>query len=123
MLPDYNYGQILTNTTRQMIKKKIYDKMKNKWLEWASELQSIAQAGLTFSTDRYDLDRYEQIRTLAVEIMQEYTGVSSEKIRDLFAGETGYQTPKVDIRAAVIKNNKILLIKEKIDGKWSMLDQ
>jgi ADP-ribose pyrophosphatase YjhB (NUDIX family) len=94
--------------------------MNNKWLKWASELQSIAQAGLTFSTDRYDLDRYEQIRTLAVEIMQEYTGISSEKIRDLFAGETGYQTPKVDIRAAVFKENKILLIKEKIDGKWSM---
>jgi ADP-ribose pyrophosphatase YjhB (NUDIX family) len=94
--------------------------MKDKWLEWASTLQSIAQAGLTFSTNQYDLDRYEQIRTLAVEIMQEYTGISTEKIRDLFAGETGYQTPKVDIRAVVFKENKILLIKEKIDGKWAM---
>ena len=94
--------------------------MNNKWLQWASELQSIAQSGLTFSTDNYDRDRYEKIRTLAVEIMHEYTDVDHNKIRDLFASETGYQTPKVDIRAAVFKGEEILLVKEKIDGKWSL---
>jgi ADP-ribose pyrophosphatase YjhB (NUDIX family) len=94
--------------------------MDNKWLEWATKLQSIAQAGLTFSESPYDLDRYEQIRALSVEIMHEYTGVSTEKIRELFAGETGYQTPKTDIRSAVFKDDKILLVKEKIDGAWSM---
>jgi ADP-ribose pyrophosphatase YjhB (NUDIX family) len=94
--------------------------MNEKWLQWASKLQSIAQAGLTFSSEQYDLDRYEQIRTLSVEIMQEYTGISHEKVRELFAGETGYQTPKVDIRAAVIKDNKILMIKEKADGAWAL---
>ena len=94
--------------------------MKEKWLQWASELQSIAQAGLTFSTDNYDRDRYEKIRTLCVEILHEYTDVDENKIRDLFASETGYQTPKVDIRAAVFKREKILMVKEKIDGKWSL---
>lgn len=89
-------------------------------MQWASNLQSIAQAGLTYSTDRYDLDRYQKIRNLAVEIMQEYTETSYEKIHELFAGETGYQTPKVDIRAAVFKDDKILLVKEKIDEAWSL---
>ncbi len=94
--------------------------MKEKWLEWASRLQSIAQAGLTFGENQYDLDRYQQIRNLSVEILHEYTGVSNEKIRDLFASETGYQTPKVDIRAAVFNDDKILMVKEKIDGAWSL---
>jgi ADP-ribose pyrophosphatase YjhB (NUDIX family) len=94
--------------------------MKDKWLEWATRLQSIAQAGLTFGENQYDLDRYQQIRNLSVEIMHEYTGVSNEKIRDLFASETGYQTPKVDIRASVFRDNKILMVKEKIDGAWSL---
>lgn len=94
--------------------------MKPKWLEWATRLQSIAQAGLTFSKDRYDLERFEQIRFLSVEIMNEFTGVSAEKIRDLFAGETGYQTPKVDIRASVFKEDRILLIREKIDRRWAL---
>jgi ADP-ribose pyrophosphatase YjhB (NUDIX family) len=94
--------------------------MTEKWLKWATELQSIAQAGLTFGENQYDRDRYQQIRDLSVEILQEYTEMDHNKIRDLFASETGYQTPKVDIRAAVFNDNKILLVHEKIDGKWSM---
>jgi len=89
-------------------------------MDWATRLQSIAQAGLTFTQDKYDHDRYQEIRELSVEIMQHYTEAGTEKITALFASETGYQTPKVDIRAAVIRDNKILLIKEKIDGKWAL---
>ena len=94
--------------------------MNNKWLQWTSELQSIAQAGLTFSTDRYDLDRYEKIRNIVVEILHEYTEIDHKKIRELFASETGYQTPIVDIRASVFKDNRILMIKEKADGAWAL---
>lgn len=94
--------------------------MKEKWLLWASELQSIAQAGLTFTADKYDLDRYEKIRSISVEILHEYTDIEHNIIKNLFASETGYQTPKVDIRASVFKDDKILMVKEKIDGAWSM---
>jgi len=94
--------------------------MKQKWLEWAARLQSIAQAGLTFGENQYDIDRYQLIRNLSIEILQEYTDISHEKVRDLFATETGYQTPKVDIRSAVFKDDKILLVKEKVDGAWSL---
>jgi ADP-ribose pyrophosphatase YjhB (NUDIX family) len=94
--------------------------MKENWLKWVSELQSIAQAGLTYSTDKYDLDRYQQIRSLVVEILHEYTETDHRKIRELFASETGYQTPKVDIRASVFKDDKILMVNEKVDGTWSL---
>lgn len=94
--------------------------MKEKWLKWVSQIQSIAQAGLTFSENRYDLDRYQQLRDLSVEIMNEYTDAGTEKVRELFASETGYQTPKVDIRAAVFKEGEILMVREKIDGAWSL---
>ncbi|MCU0472661.1 MAG: NUDIX hydrolase [Bacteroidales bacterium] len=94
--------------------------MKEKWLQWVTQLQSIAQAGLTFAENQYDTDRYQQISDLTADILHNYTEVSYEKIKDLFTNETGYQTPKVDVRAAVIKNKKILLVKEKVDGKWSM---
>ena len=90
------------------------------WLEWARQIQSIAQAGLSFSENQYDIDRYNQLRDLSVEIMSEYTDVSKDKVRELFANETGYQTPKVDIRSAVFKNGKILMVREKIDGRWSL---
>ena len=94
--------------------------MKEKWVLWASELQSIAQAGLTFADINYDRDRYEKIREISVEILSEYSNISHNKIKDLFATETGYQTPKVDIRASVFKDGKILMVKEKVDGAWSL---
>jgi ADP-ribose pyrophosphatase YjhB (NUDIX family) len=94
--------------------------MKEKWLFWASELQSIAQAGLTFCENNYDRDRYEKIRNIVIEILHEYTETDHKKIRELFASETGYQTPKVDIRASVFKDNKILMVKEKVDGAWAL---
>lgn len=94
--------------------------MKPKWLEWATEIQSIAQAGLTFTENSYDRDRYEQLRSLAVEIMNSYTDIPDEKLKDLFAGETGYQTPKVDVRAVVFRDDEILMAREKVDGRWSL---
>ncbi len=94
--------------------------MNIKWLKWATELQSVAQAGLTFAENQYDIDRYQKIRSLTVEILHEYTEISPGKIRDLFASEAGYQTPKVDIRAAVFRDDMILMVKEKADNRWSL---
>ncbi|WP_047151825.1 NUDIX hydrolase [Aneurinibacillus tyrosinisolvens] len=94
--------------------------MNDKWLDWAKQLRSIAQAGLTYSKDVYDLERFEQIRKISMEIMSEHTNADMKMIKDLFANETGYATPKVDIRAVVFKNKKILLVKEKMDGYWSL---
>jgi ADP-ribose pyrophosphatase YjhB (NUDIX family) len=94
--------------------------MENKWLEYAKKLQSIAQSGLTYSNDKYDIERFEQIREISVDILNNYTEINHEKLRDLFANETGYQTPKIDVRAAVFKEDKILMVRETNDGKWSL---
>ncbi|GKX30056.1 ADP-ribose pyrophosphatase [Vallitalea longa] len=94
--------------------------MNNKWLQWAKQLQSIAQSGLAFSKNEFDIERFEKIRNISIEIMSEYTELSNDKIRTLFANESGYQTPKIDVRAAIFKNGKILLVNEKKDKRWSM---
>ena len=94
--------------------------MEPKWLEWAKQLQSTAQAGLAYSKDVYDLERFELIRNISVEILSQHTDMDKTVLRDLFANETGYATPKIDIRAVVFKNNKILLVRERTDGAWSL---
>lgn len=93
--------------------------MDNKLVNWIAELQSIAQAGLTYGKDVYDRERYQRIREITAEMMAAKTGLSLEKVTDLFCGETGYQTPKVDTRAAIFKDNKIILVHES-DGTWSL---
>ena len=90
-----------------------------KWLQWAVELQSIAQAGLCYGKDEFDKERYERIRAVAAEMISYKSGIPIEKVRDLFCGETGYQTPKIDTRAAIFKAGRILLVREK-DGRWSL---
>ncbi len=93
--------------------------LESPWLKWAIELQFIAQAGLTYSKDSFDLKRFERIREISAEIMSMKSGLSMELVQDLFCNETGFQTPKLDTRAAIFQNDKILLVKE-ISGKWSL---
>lgn len=87
-------------------------------VEWAKELQSLAQAGLYYGHDIYDKERYQRIREISAEMMLLRADVPAEKISGLFCGDIGYQTPKVDTRAAIIQDGKILLVCEK--GKWSL---
>ncbi len=90
-----------------------------KWLNWAIEIQSLAQAGLAYTNNVYDIERYERLREISAEIISEKSDLSLEKTKDLFCNETGYQTPKIDTRAAIFKDDKILLVHEN-NGTWSL---
>ena len=93
--------------------------MNDKWIEFAIRIQSIAQAGLQYGKDKFVLERYEELREIAAEMMAAKTDIPTEKIYDLFCNETGYQTPKVDTRAAIFVNGEILLVHEN-NGTWSL---
>ena len=93
--------------------------MNDKWLDFAIRIQSIAQAGLLYGKDQYDKERYGELRKIAAEMISEKTDISVEKVYDLFCNETGYQTPKVDTRAAVFMDDKILLVHEN-NGTWAL---
>ena len=90
-----------------------------KWLKWAMEIQSLAQSGLAYTNNVYDIERYERLREIAAEIIEEKSNISLEKVKDLFCNENGYQTPKIDTRAAIFKDEKILLTHEN-NGTWSL---
>jgi len=90
------------------------------WLLWNRRLQAIAQDGLTYTRDGYDLGRYEQLRELAAEILAAHSTGTLEEARDLLALETGPATPKVDVRAAVFREGRILLVKESGSEDWSL---
>lgn len=91
----------------------------NLWLDWIIELQSLAQAGLTYGKDVYDKERYTRIREISAEMMSYITDVPPEKIRELFCDEAGYQTPKIDTRAAIFQDDKVLLVQEN-NGTWAL---
>lgn len=89
------------------------------WLDWAKELQFIAQSALAYCKDSFDIERFQRIREISAEILSTYSGLSVEKVKGLFCNENGFQTPKLDTRAAIFDDGKILLVHE-TNGTWSL---
>ncbi|MGA9398146.1 MAG: NUDIX hydrolase N-terminal domain-containing protein, partial [Anaerolineaceae bacterium] len=98
------------------------------WLFWAREIEAIAQTGLHFASGQdqtdvgrmFDRQRYSRLMEIAAEIYAAHTDISKFNILNSFQSEKGYATPKVDVRAALFDNNKILLVQERVDQRWSM---
>lgn len=91
-----------------------------KWLDWARQIQSLAQTGLTFATNDYEVERNTKLVELASQITADLTNMNYEELNKVLMEQPGYATPKVDVRAAVIKDNRILLVQEAADSKWAM---
>jgi ADP-ribose pyrophosphatase YjhB (NUDIX family) len=94
------------------------------WLGWVARLQAIAQAGLELSDGPYDRERYLALRALATEIAAAHLELGSpaerRRLEELLAGDGGYPTPKVDVRALVRRGREVLLVRERVDGRWSL---
>jgi len=94
--------------------------MTSRHVTWARKIQSIAQIGLQYAQDAYDRERYEELRSLAAEMMAEASDASVQQWLDIFEHETGYATPKIDVRGAVFQEGRVLLSREAGDGCWSL---
>jgi len=90
------------------------------YLQIAKRLQAIAQAGLTYCDNKYDIERYEELRDIAVDMASQAAGFDPGFVRKVFTSEEGYPTPKVDVRSVVFREGRILMVKETIDGLWSL---
>ncbi len=90
------------------------------WLNWISEALALTQAGLAYTQSEFDVERYTRLRTMLFELTAEINHCSSESIQAHFELEKGYPTPKVDVRAFVLKQDKVLLVKERADMMWSL---
>lgn len=90
------------------------------WLNWAKQIKAIAQAGETYGHDKYDLERYKQLDHIAHQMFAYLSDSPIASVERLFIPESGYPTPKIDVRAGVIKDGKILLVREREDDCWTL---
>jgi ADP-ribose pyrophosphatase YjhB (NUDIX family) len=91
-----------------------------RWLTWAREIQSLSQTGLAHAATAYDTKRYERLTEIAAEIVHDHTGLPKERVLRHFLAQPGYATVKVDVRGAIIRDGKILLVQERTDQRWCM---
>ncbi|PIJ50436.1 ADP-ribose pyrophosphatase [Erwinia sp. OLTSP20] len=86
----------------------------------AQKLQALAQSGLTFSQDKFDIERYQQLRALAAQLMAEHFSATPDQLEASFSQQQGYATPKVDSRGLILRDGKLLMVREAEDGGWSL---
>ena len=91
-----------------------------KWLGLAQELFSISQSGITYCKNEYDLHNYRRLQEMSAEIIAAHSELSKESILKTFTAQAGYATPKIDVRGAVVRDGKILLVQESADHKWAL---
>ncbi len=91
-----------------------------KWLKWAREIQQLSQTGSAFAVTDYEKNRYKRLTEITAEIVEYHTLLEKEAVAKVLMRQPGYATPKIDVRAAVIKNGMILLVQEISDEKWAM---
>jgi ADP-ribose pyrophosphatase YjhB (NUDIX family) len=90
------------------------------WLTDVKRLRAIAQTGLAYSKDPFDLERYQEVQGLAEQMLTALVDAAPGQIRDLYLPERGYPTPKVDVRAGVFRDDQILMVQERADGRWAL---
>ena len=91
-----------------------------KWIDWAREIFSMSQAGLTYSKNEFDIERYKRLQEITAEMIASQSETSKAAVLESFSMQAGYATPKIDVRGAVVHENKILMIQERLDERWAM---
>jgi ADP-ribose pyrophosphatase YjhB (NUDIX family) len=92
----------------------------SKWIDWAREIYSLSQSGLTYSGNPYDIDRYQRLQEITAEMIASQSELAKEAVLESFSMQAGYITPKIDVRGAVLREGRILLVQERADGKWAL---
>lgn len=90
------------------------------WLAWAREIQALAQNGLTFTNNEFDVQRYHRLEEIAAEMTAKHSSRQTNAWLEVFSAQRGYATPKIDVRGAVVRDGKILLVQERSDQRWCM---
>lgn len=91
-----------------------------RWLEWAREIQALAQSGSHYATNEYERERYRRLAEIAAEIVSEYSRLEYAPLLNVFHAQVGYATPRIDVRGAVFRDGKLLLVKERENGGWTI---
>ena len=89
-------------------------------LSIAQRVHALAQTGLTYGLGKFDLERYKELHDLSQQLFGMAMGTELETTQVLLPIEPGYRTPKVDVRAFVLQEGQLLMVRERADGRWSL---
>ena len=91
-----------------------------RWLDWAREIQALAQTGMHYAENEFQIERYQRLLEISAEILAEHTSLDQVQLVEIFNQQVGYATPRVDVRGAVFRGGKLLMVRERLDNGWTM---
>ena len=91
-----------------------------RWLEWAREIQALSQTGMHYAENEYQRERYQRLTEIAAEIITSHLDLDYRLLTNIFLAQVGYATPRVDVRGAVFRQGRLLLVRERADNGWTM---
>lgn len=92
----------------------------SRWLEWARQIQALAQTGLHYALNDFQRQRYLRLQEIAAEMVSEHSDVPFQSLAQIYKEQIGYATPRLDVRGAVIQDGRLLMVRERADGGWTM---
>jgi ADP-ribose pyrophosphatase YjhB (NUDIX family) len=96
------------------------DELAPRWLQWAREIQSLSQTGYHYAENDFQRERNHRLSEIAAEMISEYGHLDLQPLADTFHAQIGYATPRVDVRGAVFRDGKLLMVRERLDGGWTL---
>jgi len=96
------------------------DELAPLWLQWAREIQSLSQTGYHYAENDFQRERNHRLSEIAAEMISEYGHLDLQPLADTFHAQIGYATPRVDVRGAVFRDGKLLMVRERLDGGWTL---
>ena len=91
-----------------------------RWLDWARQIQALAQTSTTYAENEWQVERYHRLQEIAAEIISSCSALECAQLSDVFKAQIGYATPRIDVRGAVFQGDKLLLVRELADGGWTL---
>lgn len=91
-----------------------------RWLVWAREIQALSQTGMHFAENEYQRERYQRLTEIAADIIHSHSDLAYDPLVNIFKRQIGYATPRVDVRGAVFRDDFLLMVRERMDGGWTM---
>lgn len=81
---------------------------------------AITDIGLTYSKDPYDRERYEDLRQILWSVLQDQTELDQEELTAILKPTGSYATPLMDVRAWIVQNQKICLVRGQGEDTWAL---
>ena len=90
------------------------------FVKYLQRMIALTDTGLTFTKDPFDRERYEDLRSLLSEMLNQESDLDAEEVAEVLKPTSAYVTPLMDVRAWIVEDEKICLVRGQGENDWAL---